>query len=199
MPRKSTVLLALAVALVSAACTSGGSDAAHKPVPATNATTAPLLPTDAQALPDFTTDQYHQLLGQLKGTPVVVNLWGSWCGPCRQEASLLKKASDTYGKQIQFLGIDILDAKPSAQKYMDEFGLTFPSVFDPSGGGDIRNQLGYIGQPDTLFYDASGKLVSDHEGQITQQELADGIAKILPGSSASPLTSHDPFAPTPSP
>jgi len=199
MHRKSFVSFALFAAFALGACTSGRADSVHKPVPASNAATAQLLPTDAQALPDFTFDQYHQLLGQLKGTPVVVNLWGSWCGPCRTEAPLFKKAAEQYGNHVQFLGIDILDAKPSARKYMDEFGLTFPSVYDPSGGGDIRNQLGYIGQPDTLFYDASGKLVADRAGVIDEHDLIAGIAMIYPGLTAFGLPPRTPTPSSPSP
>ncbi len=190
MPRKrlAPIVVPLVAATLLSACSGSngnGPGPSTSPVPALNATTAPLLPTDAQQLPDSSPDQYRQLLGQLKGTPVVVNIWGSWCGPCREEAPLLRAASQAYGHQVQFLGVDILDVKDSARKYMDQFGLHFPSVFDPSGGGDIRNSLGYIGQPDTIFYDAAGNEVDHWEGAISKARLEQGIHEILPAATAS--------------
>ena len=184
MPNARFLQTALLVALLAAACTSsagnGTSGEARSAVPATNATTAPLLPTDAEALPAFDYTKFQELLGQLRGTPVVVNIWGSWCGPCRDEAPLFARAARTYGDRVQFIGVDILDVRSSARDFMREFDWTYPSVFDPSPGGDIRNRLGYIGQPDTIFYDAAGRKVFDWEGAIPSDRLNAGIDKILP-------------------
>ncbi len=74
-----------------------------------NATTAALLPVRVAELPTFTPQDYEQLLTQLRGTPVVVNVWASWCGPCQAEAPLLHGAVERYGDRVQFVGIDILD------------------------------------------------------------------------------------------
>ncbi len=123
---------------------------------------------------------YEELLGQLRGTPVVVNIWGSWCGPCRTEAPHLAAAHATYGDRVQFIGVDILDVRESAREFIEEFGWTYPNVFDPSAAGDIRNQLGYLGQPVTLFYDADGTLVADWEGPLDPRTLEARIRKILP-------------------
>lgn len=178
----SRALLLVAVLMIaSSACGDGGGEpqAARSPVPAANATTAALLPTDAQELPPMTFAQYEQLLGQLEGTPVVVNIWGSWCGPCREEAADLAAAAETYGDRVQFLGVDILDAPESARIFMDEFDWTYPSIHDPSPGGDIRNQLGYLGQPVTIFYDAAGELVDDWEGPIPPEELDRQLRRLI--------------------
>ena len=177
------ILLTFALSLLAAACGQGegggGETADRSPVPATNAATAPLLPTDAQALPEMTYEQFRTLLSQLEGTPVLVNIWGSWCGPCRAEAADLTAAAAQYGDRVQFLGIDILDAPESARVFMDEFGWTYPSVFDPSPGGDIRNQLGYLGQPVTIFYDAAGDKVADWEGPIPPEELQRRLQQLV--------------------
>ena len=103
---------------MAAACGGSGSDpggAADVGPPARNATTAALLPTHVAALPTFDVQTYHELLTQLRGTPVVVNVWAAWCGPCKAEAPLLHTASQTYGDRVQFLGVDILDSLDGAR------------------------------------------------------------------------------------
>jgi thiol-disulfide isomerase/thioredoxin len=178
------VTLFVLLGLGTASC-GGGSDPeddGHTVVPAVNATTAPLLPTDAAELPTFDAGTYQTLLGQLKGTPVVVNIWGSWCAPCRDEAAALVAAHRRYGHDVQFVGIDILDARGSARDYQHEFKITYPSVFDQPGR--IRDSLGVLGQPVTLFYDRAGALVDRWMGAIPQDELQKGIDEIT-GDAAS--------------
>lgn len=172
-PRSHVASLLMGLIGVAAvACAPTGSPAgsdAHTPVPARNAAEAPLLPTDAVALPEFDLARFQRLLGQLEGTPVLVNVWGSWCGPCRLEAADLAAAHKTYGDRVQFLGVDILDARASARGFMREFGWTYPSVFDPPGA--IRDGLGLLGQPVTLFYDAGGEVIDRWVGPIPADEL----------------------------
>ncbi|MCJ7832153.1 MAG: TlpA family protein disulfide reductase [Actinobacteria bacterium] len=169
--------LSLLLVVACAACSAGepAPDASHSPAPAANASEATLLPTDTKALPDTTPDEFDALLSQLHGTPVVVNFWGSWCTPCREEMPRLAEAAQTYGDRIQFLGVDVLDTKEAGRRFIDEFGVPFPSVFDPSPNGSIRNHLGYLGQPVTVFYDDEGKKVADWEGAIPQEELDAGL------------------------
>jgi len=158
--------LALACwALLAAAC---GSDAASTPA---------RLPTGPTALPEYTLADYRHALEELRGTPVVVNVWASWCGPCREEAPLLASANRTYGDRVQFIGVDILDERGSARAFMREFGWTYPSVYDPSGA--IRDGLGLLGQPVTLFYDASGEVVNTWTGPLTQEALDANLDAIL--------------------
>ncbi len=181
MPLRRLLFVLSAVALTAAACGNPGpgdaSGAASLSAPARNAAEAPLLPTDVYALPAFDLATYRELLGQLEGTPVVVNIWASWCGPCRLEAPDLARAANAYGDRVQFLGVDIIDSRESARAFMQEFGWPYPSVFD--GAGAIRDGLGFIGQPDTLFYDASGKLVSTWQGPITPGRLTRSIEQLL--------------------
>lgn len=107
----------------------------------------------------------------------MVNIWASWCGPCRSEAPILAAAARTYAGRVQFLGVDILDSRASARAFIREFGWTYPSVFDPTGS--IRDQLGLIGQPATLFYDASGNLASTWVGPLTPAVLAGRLHQVL--------------------
>jgi cytochrome c biogenesis protein CcmG/thiol:disulfide interchange protein DsbE len=164
---------------VAATCGGSGPDSAD-PVDqgpaAQNATTAALLPTHVAELPTFDVGTYERLLTQLRGTPVVVNVWAAWCGPCKAEAPLLRAASQTYGDRVQFLGVDILDSLDGGRGFIAEHGLTYPSVFDPSGA--IRDSLGMIGQPVTVFYDASGNMET-YQGQLNQEALNQGIQAAL--------------------
>ena len=182
--RRFAIALAT-LAVVGAACAGeapASGDGGSPAVPALNAAQAPLLPTDAVALPEFDFAGYQELLGQLEGTPVVVNIWASWCGPCRIEAADLARASRAYGSRVQFLGVDILDSRSSARDFMREFGWTYPSVYDPNG--EIRDRLGLVGQPVTLFYGASGKLVSTWNGPLTAEALAKRLVRLVAGSPA---------------
>jgi cytochrome c biogenesis protein CcmG/thiol:disulfide interchange protein DsbE len=108
---------------------------------------------------------------------VLVNVWASWCGPCRDEAPLLASAHETYGDRVRFLGVDILDQRASARAFMREFGWTYPSIFDPTGA--IRDGLGLLGQPVTLFYDASGELADTWTGPLTEEALDANLDAIL--------------------
>jgi cytochrome c biogenesis protein CcmG, thiol:disulfide interchange protein DsbE len=167
------VLPLTAIALVVSACTAGGPGPTPPPgsTPplgsspgATNATTAPLLPTDRFDLPPLTPDQFQQLLGQLHGTPVVVNFWASWCGPCRVEAPGLSAVSRQFGHRVQFLGVDLKDRKPDAQVSIRDFAYPYPSVADPQGA--IQRSFGFFAQPVTVFYDRNGNLVKIDQPNI---------------------------------
>jgi cytochrome c biogenesis protein CcmG, thiol:disulfide interchange protein DsbE len=146
--------------------------------PAANATQASLLPTTVSALPSFDWDTYERLLYQLRGTPVVVNIWASWCGPCRKEAPILTDAAKRYGDRIQFLGVDYQDQAGTAAAYAERFRVPYPSVAD---AGPIHDNLGFVGLPDTVFYSASGAIVGTWSGPLTEEALSRKIAPLIPG------------------
>jgi cytochrome c biogenesis protein CcmG/thiol:disulfide interchange protein DsbE len=152
-------------ALLAAAC---GANAASPPA---------RLSTDPGALPEFTLADYQHALGELRGTPVVVNVWASWCGPCREEGPLLAAAHRSFGDRVRFLGVDVLDERDSARAFMDRYGWGYPSVYDPTGA--IRDGLGLLGQPVTLFYDAGGRLVDTWTGPLSQDALDTDLHAIL--------------------
>jgi cytochrome c biogenesis protein CcmG/thiol:disulfide interchange protein DsbE len=182
MLRVRTASLLVAVAILVPSCS--GSSTNPPPdagSPAIVATNAPLLPRTAPGLPSFDSQKLEALLAQLKGTPVVLNIWASWCGPCRDEAPLLTAAAKRYGHQVQFLGVDILDQTGSAAKFATEFHVPYPSVFDPTGG--IRDGLGLLGQPDTIFFDAQGTKVKVVSGALTAAVLEAQIRALLGNAS----------------
>jgi thiol-disulfide isomerase/thioredoxin len=161
----------LGTVLLAAGCSGGGSHSTTSGAPlvtpsphARNATTAPLLPTNRYALPELSLDRFNQLLAQLKGTPVVVNLWGSWCGPCREEGPNLARAGRVFGDRIQFLGVDERDDRTPAREFIRDEGFPYPSVFDPSQA--IQTGLGFVGPPVTLLYDRAGHKVATFSGPV---------------------------------
>ena len=164
--------LALATTL-GAACTAQAVRPDHGGSPA--APSAVSLPDSPEALPLVDMAGYRELLSGLDGTPVVVNVWASWCAPCRDEAPLLGRASNSH-PDVQFVGVDIQDSKDGAIGFIRHYAIPYPSLFNPSA--DIRDSLGLPGQPDTLFYDANGILQSQILGPLDQAALDQGLAKI---------------------
>jgi cytochrome c biogenesis protein CcmG, thiol:disulfide interchange protein DsbE len=177
MPRRlPLVLTVVASVLILASCTdTGAAPATRAPTPAANATTAPLLPTDVNALPSTDLHGFQELLDQLKGTPAVVNLWASWCGPCTREAPKLVTAAAAH-PDVQFLGVDVQDSRDGAVGFIEKEGLTYPSVFDPAGA--VLTDHGALGLPVTIFVRADGSVASTVKGELSQAALDDGLARI---------------------
>jgi thiol-disulfide isomerase/thioredoxin len=136
-----------------------------------------LLPKDAEALPEMDPPTFRALLEELRGTPVLVNVWATWCPPCVDEAPHLADVSEEFEGQVQFIGLDILDDRPAAREFIRRYGWQYPSVFDPNG--QIRDELGYVGQPVTVIYDAEGELSFEHVGAVNTEMLRTEIAKVL--------------------
>jgi cytochrome c biogenesis protein CcmG, thiol:disulfide interchange protein DsbE len=166
---RSRLVLVAAVALALAGCGGGSKGSSASPV---------ALPSSATAMPTFSANQFRELLTTLKGKPVVVNVWASWCGPCTKEAPSLAQVSAQYAGRVQFLGVDIEDQLTPARTFIAKYGWTYPSVFDPTGS--IRDDLGLLGQPVTILYDATGTKVFSWSGATSPGQLAAEIAKIVP-------------------
>jgi thiol-disulfide isomerase/thioredoxin len=167
--RRALAVVVLAGMLL-AACSDGSRGS-------TDGEPSSLLPTDRLALPRFDLARFQALLEELRGTPVVVNVWGSWCPPCTDEAPDLATVSREFQGRVQFVGVDILDAVAPAREFIRRFDWPYPSVFDPTGA--IRDGLGYVGQPVTLLYDRGGGLAFVWQGTITAQLLRSEIRKVL--------------------
>jgi cytochrome c biogenesis protein CcmG/thiol:disulfide interchange protein DsbE len=105
---------------------------------------------------------FEKRIAQLRGYPAVVNVWASWCGPCREEFPVLQQLSARYGKKVAFLGINSEDSDDAAATFLREEPLSYPSYTDPHK--EIFSSLGAVGFPDTAFYDRSGKLLYLKQG-----------------------------------
>ena len=145
-------------------------------IPARNAIEVSLLPACADALPSMDPDSFERLLSQLEGTPVLVNFWGSWCPPCKEEMPRLVEAHQEFGDRVQFLGVDIIDSRDEATAFMEEYGMTFPSVFDPPDA--IKTSLGQFGQPTTVFFRADGSFAFAYAGPISERTLRRHLGEI---------------------
>jgi thiol-disulfide isomerase/thioredoxin len=164
MVRSSIVAVALVLAL--AAC--GGSQG-----PSQDAR----LPADPLALPEYDLARYRDLIAELAGTPLVVNFWGSWCDPCQEEAPHLHQVSQEFEGRVQFLGVDMLDNRGAAREFIGRFDWRYPSIFDPDA--EIRDGLGYFGQPITLIYDRRGGVTKQTVGAVNAEFLREEIRKVL--------------------
>ncbi len=88
------------------------------------------------------------------GRPVVVNLWASWCRPCRTELPEFQRFADAAGEKVVVLGVDTGDTRQAAAAAAQDFGIRFPTLFDPDEA--LRRGLGRTGLPITVFVDADG-------------------------------------------
>jgi thiol-disulfide isomerase/thioredoxin len=167
--RRALVAGAALGLLLGACADHGGQEATGEP--------RALLPEDRLALPTFDMAEYRALLEELRGTPVVVNIWGSWCPPCTAEAPGLAEVSSQFEGDVQFVGVDILDARRPARDFILRYDWQYPSVFDPTGA--IRDGLGYVGQPVTVVYDRTGNPAFEWNGVIGEELLRKEIRKVL--------------------
>jgi thiol-disulfide isomerase/thioredoxin len=102
-------------------------------------------------------------LRALRGHPVVINKWASWCGPCRAELPILQRVSTERGKAIAFVGVNARDKRPSAESFAARFPVPYPSYEDPAER--IARALDAPSNfPVTLFVDERGKTVFTHQG-----------------------------------
>jgi cytochrome c biogenesis protein CcmG/thiol:disulfide interchange protein DsbE len=119
-------------------------------------------------------------LDELRGTPLVINFWASWCDPCRAEAKVLERGwRQSGGRDVLFLGLDNQDATEDARDFIRQFGLTFPHVRD--GGNDTQRAWGVTGLPETYFVSARGLVVGHVIGALDSPQLRDGIAAARSG------------------
>jgi cytochrome c biogenesis protein CcmG/thiol:disulfide interchange protein DsbE len=108
-------------------------------------------------------DAYERRLAALEGYPAVVNVWASWCGPCRFEFPFFQQAAARYGKRVAFFGIDSQDSDDAAATFLREEPVPYPSYTDPDE--EIVESIGASrGLPDTAFYDRRGELVYLKQG-----------------------------------
>jgi thiol-disulfide isomerase/thioredoxin len=128
---------------------------------------------------------YRRRIAELKGLPIVVNKWASWCGPCEAEFPWFRSQATKLGAKVAFLGVDTNDARDDAREFLDRHKVPFPTYEDPRAeiAADMKNVISF---PATAFYDADGRLTYVHQGQFQDEaQLAQAIRKYAMASPAS--------------
>ena len=160
------------VALVCPALAACGGGQPHNAAPSTSAVTsafrgssAPLASLHGQSgqLLRGGTVAFHDRLDRLRGHPVVINKWASWCGPCQTEFPAFQQAAVRYGRRVGFIGVDSKDHNASAKAFLRRFPVTYPSYVDPNAS--IANAIDapqYF--PQTVYISSRGMSVYTHAG-----------------------------------
>ena len=116
-------------------------------------------------------------LAAVRGKPVVVNFWASWCIPCEEEAAVLEQGSRAYKDRAVFVGVNVQDTEPLARDFLRRFGVTYPNGRDATGA--IAVEYGMSGVPETYFVDRDGRLIRKWQGAIDEARLRAFLNELL--------------------
>jgi thiol-disulfide isomerase/thioredoxin len=123
---------------------------------------------------------FEARMKSLRGHPVVVNKWASWCGPCQLEFPFFQRLATERGTEIAFVGIDTDDNTADATTFLRDMPVPFPSYADPDS--KIADRFARASFPTTIFVDARGRTAYIHQGQYrSQADLAADIDRYLAG------------------
>jgi len=139
-------------------------------------TAPPTMPSSVDELPTMDAATFSQLIANQRGTPVLVNIWASWCTPCQEETPDIVAAYHHWNHRVRFIGVDAQDNRGGAIDFLTKHEVPYPSVFDPTNA--IAISYGVFMPPDTLFFDADGNLVKTSVGQISASDLRANIRAI---------------------
>ena len=125
---------------------------------------------------------FKDRVSELRGLPVVVNVWASWCTPCRAEFPLFQVASVRFGRRVAFLGVDTLDSAADARGFLARFPVAYPSYEDRSGA-IARSLAPAQGVPNTVFIDRHNRVAYFHQGAYrSEAALVTDIHRYAMGS-----------------
>jgi cytochrome c biogenesis protein CcmG/thiol:disulfide interchange protein DsbE len=117
-------------------------------------------------------EELESQLAGVRGYPAVVNVWASWCGPCRSEFPDFQQVAAKRGDEIAFLGLDAEDSDAAAQTFLEELPLPYPSVTDPDA--DAKREFGLVGYPATIYFNADGERTYVKQGPYRSAEEIEG-------------------------
>ena len=159
--------LIVVAALVAAGC--GGS--------------SPSASSNAASVQFSAADGSPTSLQQMKGTPLVVNMWATWCKPCVKEMPAFDDVA-AGTTDVRILGVNVADSAEDAAAFAQDLGVHYEQFTDPTG--ELSDAFSVSGLPATAFIDASGKVVEVHSGAMTAAELRDRISKNFPQEGSTP-------------
>lgn len=118
---------------------------------------------------------------ELRGTPVVLNFWASWCVPCQEEAATLERAwrQQARARGVLLLGLDMQDVTGDAHDFLRHYAIDYPNIRDPSN--DVARTYGVTGVPETFFIGSDGQIVGHIIGASSTAQLTAGISAALAG------------------
>lgn len=166
----------LAAVLVLSGCASAAEPVSDGYV-AGDGTFVVLDAAERQPAPDIsgtTLDGDTLTLADARGDVVLLNVWASWCAPCRAEAPILERVwRDVQGEGVRFIGLDTRDSDAAAQAFVDRFGLTYPSIVDRDGRLQLRfgDTLPPQAIPSTVFIDRQGRVAGRALGKVSESTL----------------------------
>ena len=176
---------ALAAVLVIGVIQAGGSedqpatDTTSTDISALEGAPAPLAALHEQAgtIKPADSAAFEAQLRDLRGYPVVVNAWASWCGPCKLEFPFFREASTRLGKRVAFLGLNVSDNRRDALAFLKKEPVPYPHLED--GDARIVQKTGAAGGlPTTIFYDEDGKRAYIHQGGYrSERDLLEDIER----------------------
>lgn len=187
------VLAVAALALTACSSTSPSTDSGFV---AGDGSIVVVAPDQRQPAPDVrgtTLDGTPFMLADHRGEVVVMNVWASWCAPCRAEAPTLAEVSTAMAPQgVTFVGIDTRDSPATAASFVDRFHLSYPSIVDPDGRIQLLfgDSLPPQAIPSTVVIDREGRVAARALGRVDAATLRGLIEPLLPGTSASPSGSQ---------
>lgn len=118
-------------------------------------------------------------LAALRGRPVVVNFWASWCLACRDEARVLEAAWQRFGPDVALVGIAVDDEDRAARAFIARYGKTY--YLGPDADGTISVDYGLFGVPETFFIGADGRILAKHVGPLSEADVEQRIAALRSG------------------
>lgn len=137
-------------------------------------------PSVGELAPDFALLSVHDgesvvKLSDFRGTPVVLNWFASWCGPCRGEIPEYQRAQDALGNDVVFLGVNLAEDRDTAVGFLDSLGASFPALLDSDGS--IGDHYRLQGMPSSIFIDADGVVQAVWTGRVLGSQLSEELGE----------------------
>ena len=161
--------------------------------------TVTIFPVDnrlpAPDLAGTTLEEKSLALSDFRGKTVVLNVWASWCVPCREEAPALEAVAESYADRgVRLVGINTRDSNPPAKSFQERFSISYPSLVDPDGQLQLlfRDSISPQAVPSTLIIDEQGRIAARVIGPVTRLGLSGLLDEVMGTSTNSGAPSPNP-------